>query len=88
MTNPQTYFEIRTLDYKTSKAFYLACFDWKIDESMGDTYGIMQLAEGQEGGLGQNPSEKPPRVIVYFGADDIDAKLAEIEAAGGTATVI
>jgi len=84
MPNPQSYFEIRVTDYERSYEFYTKVFEWEIKKSWGEMpYGIIKPGDGQEGGLGENPADKPPRVIIYFRSEDIDATLKAIEEAGG-----
>ncbi len=74
--------EIPTTDAKKSGEFYRKLFNWNVDESNPDY--LMFSTPGNDGG-GFTTSSKPTKdgVVVYIEVEDIEAKLKEIEAAGG-----
>jgi len=76
------YFELFAADLKQSAQFYRELFDWQLTES-GPEYMMINVAGGIGGGLftGDEPRE---RVRCYIEVTDIEARLAEITAAGGT----
>jgi predicted enzyme related to lactoylglutathione lyase len=75
--------EIPTTDALKSKDFYSKVFGWRMNESMPDY--LMFSTPDDEGG-GFTTSSKPAKdgVVLYIAVEDIEKKLSEIEAAGGT----
>jgi predicted enzyme related to lactoylglutathione lyase len=77
MTTPIVFFDIAGPDSGVLQEFYSRSFGWAIDASLAiDTGGL-------RGTLRQDPAEK----ILYLGVADIDARLADINAAGGKTAV-
>lgn len=83
------YIEIPSTDFAKSKEFYEKLFDWKveIDEEMNYAYWETPEPEGLGGGF--NPVKEPCTCkegccLVYILVESIDAKVGEIEGAGGT----
>jgi predicted enzyme related to lactoylglutathione lyase len=69
-------------DLSKTKAFYAAAFGWTFQD-WGDSY--CDYNEGLNGGFTSDPDGvKVPMVVLY--ADDLEAMLARIEAAGGAIT--
>lgn len=87
MADPIVYLELPSSDLAASKRFYDQAFGWRVDLH-GDDYAEYEAGE-QAVSVGFNhvapgadrPEGKP---LPYIKVDDIDAKLAEIVAAGGT----
>lgn len=85
MVNYVSHVEIPVLDVKQAKKWYESIFDWKVDnESYGPGYGFVYFKDHQTS-LGLTKVDKIPGkgINVVFEVDDIDAKLQEIEKAGG-----
>lgn len=89
--HPIVHVEFPTRDLKEAGTFYADVFGWQIDSETEPSYPIFQ-AEGGPGGafvaLTEATSNSPVayapnRLLVFIGADDIDAALAKIEAHGG-----
>ncbi|MBN2082375.1 VOC family protein [bacterium] len=76
------YFELFAADLKQSAQFYHELFDWQLTES-GPEYMMIKIDGGIGGGLfsGNEPGE---RIHCYIEVADIEARLAQITAAGGT----
>ncbi len=76
------HFEIPTTNAQVSKEFYGSIFGWKMSE--GARGYIMFSTPDDEGG-GFTTQSKPVKdgVLLYIEVEDIEKKLAEIEAAGG-----
>lgn len=62
------------------KAFYSAAFGWSFTD-YGPTYAA--FGEGLDGGFQADAAEAPARPLPVLYADDLEATLAEVEAAGG-----
>jgi len=63
------------------KAFYSAAFGWSFTD-YGPTYSAFD--EGLEGGFQAEPGEAAPKPLPVLYAEDVEAALAAVEAAGGT----
>jgi hypothetical protein len=85
--NPIVHWELMGADGDAQKAFYSAIFDWTFTEIEGfDGYYMTAEQDKVTGAVGQGSEEMPVFQAVYFGVDDINAKLAEVEANGGVVT--
>lgn len=67
-----------TLD--SVKAFYSAAFGWSFTD-YGPTYSAFE--EGLDGGFHTDAAEGPSRPLPILYSDDLEATLADVEAAGG-----
>jgi len=89
MANPIVHWELMGPDGDAQKEFYAKIFDWKF--TTPDGFGSYHMTEGDDmgvnGALGQGSEEMPSYQCIYVGVDDIDAKLEEIEEAGGKTVV-
>jgi predicted enzyme related to lactoylglutathione lyase len=73
--------EIPTTDSQKSKQFYSAVFGWQCEDS-GD-YALWR-AQGMSGGFTTESMPADGGVVLYIEVENITAKLADIEKAGGT----
>jgi predicted enzyme related to lactoylglutathione lyase len=83
MSAQLVHFEIPTPDLSKAQAFYTKLFDWQL-EPYGESYHFIP---GQPSG-GIFPSEGGATgapLAVYFGVDDIEAAVAQVESLGGHA---
>lgn len=89
--HPIVHVEIPTRDLKEAGTFDADVFGWQIDSETEPSYPTFQV-EGGPGGafvaLTEATSNSPvayapDRLLVFIGADDIDAARARIEAHGG-----
>lgn len=83
MKHPISWIEFATGNTQATHEFFNKVFNWDIQPSPGmPEYYIFNPGAGPMGAI--HPYGQPlPRTTVYLYAPDIDAKLAEIEAAGG-----
>lgn len=92
-TNKVSWFEMPADDLDRATAFYRDVFGWQTP-SMGaeaafaltvaaDEHGNATEAGGINGGFHQRAGDLDRAPVVNISVDDIDAKLAEIQAAGG-----
>jgi uncharacterized protein len=86
MTNHINWIEFATPNASATRDFFSKVFGWNFSNSpmsqMPD-YHIYNAAPGPMGAVHGYMQDGKPRMTVYLYAPDIDAKLAEVEAAGG-----
>jgi len=77
--------EIPSTDFEKSKEFYSKVFSWKVEILPDMSYALWSPPDEEDGGGGFAKADKPATegVALYIDVDDIEAKLSEIEAAGG-----
>jgi predicted enzyme related to lactoylglutathione lyase len=77
--------EIPAPDLAKAAEFYSKVFGWKVDMMPEMDYALWSPAdqEGVGGGFSKTYPINKDGILVHIGVDDIEAKLAEIEAAGG-----
>ncbi len=87
--NPIVHWELMGADGDAQKKFYESIFDWKLSNVEGfDSYFISEgEGMGVNGGVGQGNEHMPNYQAIYVQVADINAKLAEVEANGGTTVV-
>jgi hypothetical protein len=82
--------ELNTWEPEKAKAFYEAAMGWSFDAMpMGPaTYWIAKVGDKMAGGIFPMTSPEfdgiPSHWFAYVEVDDVDARVAKIEAAGGT----
>jgi predicted enzyme related to lactoylglutathione lyase len=72
-------------DAEAQKKFYSAIFDWEFEtiEGFDSYYTTTDDEMGVTGAVGKGGDEMPTYQCIYVGVDDINAKLSQVEAAGG-----
>ena len=82
MAAPVVHFEINGKNGPELAKFYDELFDWSVQgqEMPGGWYGMIGAGEN---GIGGGIAQSDPGVTVYIAVPDLDAKLKEVEAAGG-----
>jgi uncharacterized protein len=79
--------ELASPDIEASAGFYRELFGWTVEpiEGMDMPYMTIKTAAGQNnGGIRPKMEQEPPYWLVYFGADDLDSRLAQASELGGT----
>ena len=89
MAAPIVHVEVRGLDEPGLREFYGRIFGWKRNDELSvDGYSVADIGGGGlTAATGQVADWHARECIFYIQVDDIDATLAEIEAAGGTAVM-
>ena len=81
--------ELATPDVDASAKFYSDLFEWETEpmEGLGMPYAVIRTAAGgSNGGIRPAmPPGTPPHWLVYFGADDLEAALRQVDELGGRA---
>jgi predicted enzyme related to lactoylglutathione lyase len=77
--------ELNTTDIDAAATFYGELFGWSISpsETSEQTYLSIRNGEAANGGIRPGPEGMPPSWIAYFGTDDLDASLAQVDELGG-----
>lgn len=85
MGNPIIHVEVVGRDAKGLHQFFGKLFDWDIDTSYPNDYGIAEKAGGGGDDFGAGPSQDggAGQVTFYVRVPDIDATLAKATAMGG-----
>ena len=78
------YVELPGRNLSEIKRFYAAAFDWRFLD-YGPTYVAVEDA-GLDAGFQGDPAEASDRPLVILYADDLEAMLQEVVAAGGEIT--
>lgn len=76
--------ELQCADPTKSKAFYREVFGWKFEEQPQMDYTTWRAPSAPAGGLMGTMEGRPPQVLNYLLADDIDRTIERIAVAGGT----
>jgi uncharacterized protein len=89
--NPVVHFEITGRDGEQLHAYYSELFDWQIDTSLGQGYGVIPRdghtnpdGVGIGGGIAQGPEGYEGHVTFYVEVPDVEAALAKAESLGGS----
>ena len=80
MTEPIDYVELPGGDLAATKSFYAAAFGWSFQD-FGPEYAALQDA-GLDGGFDATTATGTAPLVILK-ADDLEAALARVEAAGG-----
>jgi hypothetical protein len=82
--------ELNTFEPAKARAFYEALLGWEIDEMPmpGGSYLVARVGEDMVAGifdmkLGGLPEKTPSHWFTYIAVDDVDVRVAQVEAAGG-----
>lgn len=76
--------EIPAPDLMKAKEFYSRLFGWKVEFTPEMDYAVWSTPEeGVAGGFDKSYRPTNDGVLLHIGVDNIEAKLREIEAAGG-----
>ncbi len=90
MGNPVKWFEVTGKDAVKLQSFYSEVFGWVFQVEPGmSAYAVANTGteQGIPGGIGPAWPNQKPWVTFYVAAPDINAKLAEITAAGGSVII-
>jgi uncharacterized protein len=92
MAQVVNWFEIPATDFERAVRFYSAILDRPLPtgEYMGVPHAFFRDGQGETGGAIIASAQAMPGhdgVVIYLHADDLDAALARVPAAGGTVAV-
>jgi predicted enzyme related to lactoylglutathione lyase len=85
MPNPFVHIELHTKNPDTSKKFYAAMFDWKMEEYPQLDYTMIDVGEGTGGGMMKNPMpEDRDNWLPYILVADVAASTKKAKSLGAT----
>jgi hypothetical protein len=87
MAAPIVHIEFRSSDFGRTTAFYSQLFDWQTQQNSSATYMKFDGADGPSGGWVRADLVQAPGPVPYLMVDDLPAKMAEVEKAGGRVLV-
>jgi predicted enzyme related to lactoylglutathione lyase len=81
--------ELQSPDLDASASFYGELFGWKVAdfEGMAQRYMGIDNAGKHNGGMRELEGPGPPGWLVYFGVDELEQSLAQLQALGGAKLV-
>lgn len=77
--------ELLTIDLSSAVAFHGALFGWNIDQhpAVEEEYKLIEVGDGQIGGMRAVDQSVSPYWRVYFAVDDVEAVCERTKSAGG-----
>lgn len=84
--NGIVHWELMGPDAEAQRAFYTSIFDWELTTPEGfDSYYTTNGDDmGVNGAIGQGSEDMPSYQCIYVAVEDIDSKLGEVAANGGS----
>jgi predicted enzyme related to lactoylglutathione lyase len=79
--------EFKSANFARTSEFYARLFDWKMEQNASASYMKLSGAGGPSGGWVRADLVQAPGPIAYLPVDDLEAKLTEVERAGGRVLV-
>jgi len=87
MGAPIVHIEFRSSDFGRTAAFYEQVFDWRTQQNASASYMKFDGSDGPSGGWVRVDLVQAPGPVPYLVVDDLAAKLADVEKAGGRVLV-
>jgi predicted enzyme related to lactoylglutathione lyase len=77
--------ELQSPDLDASAAFYSDLFGWQVEqfEGMQDRYLSIKNAGANNGGMRELTPPSPPNWLTYFGVQDVEQALVQVDELGG-----
>src|SRR5262245_19307693 len=83
MAAPIVHIEFRSSDFERTAAFYAQLFEWQTQANASASYMKFDGADGPSGGWVRSDLVQAPGPVPYLVVDNLAAKMAEVEKAGG-----
>jgi uncharacterized protein len=87
MGGPIIHLEFKSADFERTTAFYQRLFDWRTERNASGSYMKLDGSDGLSTGWIRADLVQAPAPVAYLTVDDLPAKLAEVESAGGRVLV-
>jgi predicted enzyme related to lactoylglutathione lyase len=75
--------EFKSANFARTSEFYAKLFDWQMEQNASASYMKLAGGNGPSAGWFRADLVQAPGPVAYLPVDDLEAKLAEVEAAGG-----
>ncbi len=75
--------EFKSANFARTSEFYAKLFDWQMEQNASASYMKLASGDGPSAGWYRADLVQAPGPVAYLPVDDLPAKLAEVEEAGG-----
>jgi predicted enzyme related to lactoylglutathione lyase len=75
--------EFKSANFARTSEFYAKLFDWQMEQNASASYMKLAGGDGPSAGWFRADLVQSPGPVAYLPVDDLETKLAEVEAAGG-----
>jgi uncharacterized protein len=75
--------EFKSANFARTSEFYAKLFDWQMEQNASASYMKLVGGDGPSAGWFRADLVQSPGPVVYLPVDDLEAKLGEVEKAGG-----
>ncbi len=75
--------EFKSVNFARTSEFYGKLFDWQMEQNASASYMKLAGGDGPSAGWFRADLVQSPGPVAYLPVDDLEAKLTEVEAAGG-----
>ena len=75
--------EFKSVNFARTSEFYAKLFDWQMEQNASASYMKLAGGDGPSAGWFRADLVQSPGPVAYLPVDDLEAKLAEVEEAGG-----
>jgi uncharacterized protein len=75
--------EFKSTNFARTSEFYAKLFDWQMEQNASASYMKLAGGDGPSAGWFRADLVQSPGPVAYLPVDDLEAKLAEVEEAGG-----
>jgi uncharacterized protein len=75
--------EFKSANFARTSEFYGKLFDWQMEQNASASYMKLAGGDGPTAGWFRADLVQAPGPVAYLPVDDLEAKLTEVEAAGG-----
>ena len=75
--------EFKSANFSRTSEFYAKLFDWQMEQNASASYMKLAGGDGPSAGWFRADLVQSPGPVAYLPVDDLEAKLAEVEEAGG-----
>jgi uncharacterized protein len=75
--------EFKSANFARTSEFYAKLFDWQMEQNASASYMKLAGGDGPSAGWFRADLVQAPGPVAYLPVDDLEAKLTEVEAAGG-----
>ena len=75
--------EFKSANFARTSEFYAKLFDWQMEQNASASYMKLASSDGPSAGWFRADLVQSPGPVAYLPVDDLEAKLAQVEEAGG-----
>ena len=83
MPSEIAHIEFKSVNFARTSEFYAKLFDWQMEQNASASYMKLASSDGPSAGWFRADLVQSPGPVVYLPVEDLEAKLAEVEEAGG-----